>query len=109
MTEKAAAVGSPSRTAASESAADQSYHLTSEATPEVRRNRFKTSLRTLRALAYLHLSDFQRADAIELLRLCEQLATPPPAIRYSTFPDLQERRRRALEPRPGDFPGFGAA
>ena len=92
-----------------ESAADQDHRSNGHANGSVRQDRAARSFHLLRALAYLHLQSVERADALDCLRLAQWLVDPPAPIRYGTAPDLAERRRRALEPRPGDFPGFGAA
>jgi hypothetical protein len=89
----------------SESATDQSHCPTGNVTPQVPHNRFAISLRVVRALVYCYLHGKQRADALELPRLAERLAAPPPHIAYGTNPDLAERWCSARTPRPDDYPG----
>jgi hypothetical protein len=107
MNERAAAAGSPTRTAAKEESADQDFSLGRNSNGLLRQNRYAASIDLLRKLVYLHLKGDERRDAIECLRLAEQLTVPPREIVYGHFAALAERRRRALTPRPGDFPGFG--
>jgi hypothetical protein len=56
----------------------------------------------LRILAYQLPAD-ERAPALAEIRLAEKLTRPPVGIAYGHYPDVLERRRRALLPRPNRY------
>jgi hypothetical protein len=56
----------------------------------------------LRILAY-QLPAEERGPVLEEIRQAEKLTRPPVGIAYSAYPDVVERRRRALLPRPNAF------